>query len=253
MARDSKALRTVRDAAALTTEVETIDGRRIAVRLVVNARARAISLRIDPTRRIAIATAPSERHLKTAARFASERAGWIARELARLPQTAALAPGALAPLRGRMHALAFEPGRAGVRVEEGEPPRIVVAAPDAGLYAARLMRFFRHEARLDLCQRVSEYTAALGVAAARVHVKEIRSRWGSCSSDGGLSFSWRVILAPPFVLDYLVAHEVAHLVEMNHSRRFWAQVKKALPDFERGRAWLHEHGAALHAVGAGAA
>jgi predicted metal-dependent hydrolase len=77
----------------------------------------------------------------------------------------------------------------------------------------------------------------------------MRSRWGSCSVDGALAFSWRVILAPPFVLDYLVAHEVAHLREMNHSRRFWAQVKRCMPDYEKGRAWLNRHGAALHAVG----
>ena len=77
----------------------------------------------------------------------------------------------------------------------------------------------------------------------------MRSRWGSCSVDGVLAFSWRVILAPPFVLDYLAAHEVAHLKEMNHSRRFWAQVKLAMPDYEKGRDWLNRHGAALHAVG----
>ncbi|MDX2236541.1 MAG: M48 family metallopeptidase, partial [Hyphomonadaceae bacterium] len=89
----------------------------------------------------------------------------------------------------------------------------------------------------------------LGVRAARIAIKEIRSRWGSCTSDGALAFSWRVILAPPFVLDYLAAHEVAHLKEMNHSRRFWKAVATALPDFERGRTWLHAHGAALHAIG----
>jgi len=148
-----------------------------------------------------------------------------------------------------MHELVYEKGRAAPRIEAGDPPRLITPAPDAYLFEARLMRFFKNEAKNDLSARVAEYAAALEVKPGRIQVKEIRSRWGSCSADGVLAFSWRVILAPPFVLDYLAAHEVAHLKEMNHSRRFWAQVKKALPDYERGRAWLDAHGASLHAIG----
>jgi len=235
------------------TTVELIDGRRVDVQLMVNPRARRISVRIDPTRRMAIAVAPSKRYLKRAAQFASERGWWIAQELARLPAMITLLPGAMAPLRGVMHELAYEPGRAGARIEPGlhpdGPPRLVTPAPDMDLFAGRLLRFLKAEAKSDLSARVAQYTEALGVSAQRLQVKELRSRWGSCTSDGVLAFSWRVVLAPPFVLDYLAAHEVAHLKEMNHSRRFWAQVKKALPDFERGRAWLDAHGAALHAIG----
>lgn len=231
------------------TEIETIDGRRVAVTLVVNPRARRVSVRIDPTRRQAIATAPSRRQLKHAAQFAAERAGWIAHELARLPQGVSLAPGAKAPLRGVEHELIYEHGRSPPRIEAGAPPRIVAPAPDPALFEARLLRFFKEEARSDLIDRVAHHAVTLGVRPVRVQVKELRSRWGSCSVDGVLSFSWRVVLAPPFVLDYIAAHEVAHLREMNHSRRFWAEVRRCLPDFERGRRWLHEHGCSLHAVG----
>lgn len=111
------------------------------------------------------------------------------------------------------------------------------------------MRFFKEQARDDLVASVARHANTLGVRPTRLSVKEIRSRWGSCSVDGALSFSWRVVLAPPFVLDYLAAHEVAHLKEMNHSRRFWALVKRAIPNYDRGRTWLHQHGAGLHAVG----
>jgi predicted metal-dependent hydrolase len=231
------------------TEIETIDGRRVAVKLVINPRARHVSVRIDPTRREAIATAPSRRDLKHAAQFVAERAGWIARELARLPQGILLAPGAVAPLRGAMHELVYEHGRNAPRVEAGEPPRLIAPAPDPALFEARLVRFFKEQARIDLQACVARHAATLGVTPARIQVKELRSRWGSCSVDGVLAFSWRVVLAPPFVLDYLAAHEAAHLKEMNHSRRFWAQVRRCLPDYERGRAWLHQHGCALHAVG----
>ncbi|MEQ1616765.1 MAG: SprT family zinc-dependent metalloprotease [Terricaulis sp.] len=231
------------------TEIETIDGRRVALKLVVNPRARRVSVRIDPTRREAIATAPSSRQLKLAVRFAAERAGWIAHELERLPQGVLLAPGALAPLRGVLHELVYEYGRTPARIGAGAPhPRLVAPAPDLALFESRLLRFFKEEARADLHAAVARHAAVLGVRAARLQVKELRSRWGSCSADGVLSFSWRIVLAPPHVLEYLAAHEVAHLKEMNHSRRFWVLVRQCMPDFERGREWLHQHGCALHAV-----
>jgi predicted metal-dependent hydrolase len=232
------------------TEIETIDGRRVPVRLIVNPRARHVSVRIDPTRRQAIATAPSKRQLRHAAKFAAERAGWIVAELSRLPRGVSLAPGSFAPFRGESHELVYERGRGAPRIETGELfPRIIVPAPDIALFEARLLRFYKDQARDQFVDRVAHHAVTLGVRPARLQVKELRSRWGSCSVDGVLSFSWRLILAPPYVLDYLAAHEVAHLREMNHSRRFWAQVARCMPDFERGREWLHEHGCALHAIG----
>lgn len=230
-------------------EIETIDGRRTPVKLIVNPRARHVSVRIDPTRREAIATAPSARHLKHAAQFAAERAGWIAEELARLPRWVSLTPGAFAPFRGVDHELVFAHGRGKPRIEEGLWPRLIAPAPDLALFEARLLRFFKEQARAELIDRVAHHAVTLGVKPERIQVKELRSRWGSCSSDRVLAFSWRVILAPPFVLDYLAAHETAHLREMNHSRRFWAHVRRCIPDYEAGRQWLHEHGCGLHAIG----
>lgn len=231
------------------TEIETIDGRRVPVKLIVNPRARHVSVRIDPTRREAIATAPSKRYLKHAAQFAAERAGWIAAELSRLPRGVSLAPGSFVTFRGVEHELLTERGRGHARVEQDLIPRIVVPTLDPALFESRLMRFFKDQAREELIDRVAHHAVTLGVKPVKIQVKELRSRWGSCSVDGVLSFSWRLILAPPYVLDYLAAHEVAHLREMNHSRRFWAQVKRCIADYERGRDWLHEHGVALHAVG----
>jgi predicted metal-dependent hydrolase len=187
--------------------------------------------------------------LKHAAQFAAERAGWIAQELSRLPKGVSLAPGSFVCFRGVEHELVLERGRGHARTEHDLIPRIVVPCPDPGLFESRLLRFFKDQAREELIDRVATHSVTLGVKPVKIQVKELRSRWGSCSVDGVLSFSWRVILAPPFVLDYLAAHEVAHLREMNHSRRFWAQVKRCMADYERGRDWLHEHGCALHAVG----
>jgi len=231
------------------TEIETIDGKRVPVKLVVNPRARHVSVRIDPTRREAIATAPTKRHLKHAAQFAAERAGWIHAELARLPKGVTLQPGSFVTFQGVEHELVWERGRKPARIEADLIPRLVVPASDPALFEARLLRFFKDQAREQLIDRVAHHAVTLSVQPEKIQVKELRSRWGSCSVDGVLSFSWRLILAPPFVLDYLAAHETAHLREMNHSRRFWAHVKRCMPDYERGRDWLHEHGYALHAVG----
>jgi predicted metal-dependent hydrolase len=231
------------------TEIETIDGRRVSVKLVVNSRARRVSVRIDPTRRQAIATAPTKRHLKHAAQFAAERVGWIVHELARLPEHVALSPGAEVSLRGAPHLLAFEKGRGRARLVAGDPPTLIVPALDPALFEARVLRFLKEEARTDLIDRVAHHAVTLGVRPSRIQVKELRSRWGSCSVDGSLAFSWRIILAPSHVLDYLAAHEVAHLREMNHSGKFWAHVARCMPDYDRARDWLNAHGSALHAVG----
>jgi len=230
------------------TEIEAIDGARFPMRVTINPRARRISIRIDVMRRMAIVIAPSKRQVSRALAFAGERAGWIARELSALPAPVSFAPGARVPLRGVLHELVYEAGRQAPRVAEAGP-QLIVAAPQPDLFAGRVKRFFKAEALKELGPRVDAYCAALRVCARVVNVKEMRSRWGSCSSEGVLSFSWRVIFAPPFVLDYIAAHEVAHLREMNHSRRFWAHVGALCPGHAAARAWFRTHGAELHLIG----
>src|SRR5262245_58629186 len=181
------------------TEIETIDGRRVPVKLIVNPRARHVSVRIDPTRREAIATAPTKRHLKHAAQFAAERAGWIAAELSRLPKGVTLQPGSFVTFRGIEHELVLVRGRGHARIEHDLIPRIVVPCPDPALFESRLLRFFKEQAREELIDRVATHAVTLGVKPTKIQVKDLRSRWGSCSVDGMLSFSWRLILAPPFV------------------------------------------------------
>lgn len=234
---------------ALPECIELIDGRRVPLRVVVNPRARRISLRLDTAKREAVAVAPSQRLAPKAAAFAIDRAGWIASHLSRLPRTIPFAPGALIPLRGTPHRLVMASGRGPAHIREGDEPAIVVAAPDAETFAARVRRFLASEARRDLTLAVEAHARTLKVAWKSIAVKDTRSRWGSCSSEGSLSFSWRVVLAPAFVLSYLAAHETAHLRELNHSNRFWAHVARCMPEYEQAEAWLRKHGAALHAIG----
>jgi hypothetical protein len=112
--------------------------------------------------------------------------------------------------------------------------------------ARRVRDFLVVEARHDLESAVARYASALEVRPRKVSLRDTRSRWGSCSSAGSLSFSWRLVMAPSFVLDYLAAHEVAHLLHMNHSAAFWATVAGSCPDSGRAEAWLEANGASLH-------
>jgi hypothetical protein len=113
----------------------------------------------------------------------------------------------------------------------------------------RVTRYLKKQAKIDLTRSVNRHTEVLGVEYKVISVKDTRSRWGSCTADGQLSFSWRLIMAPPKVLDYVAAHECAHLLEMNHSAKFWTHVSRCVPDWKRQRAWLRTHGAGLQSAG----
>lgn len=225
------------------------DGRKVPVRLEINPRAKRIILRLDRGNRQGVAVAPGKRFLADAAAFAAERAGWLADQLDGAPDGLPFEEGATFPLRGETCTVTAEGKGRIARLDPG-PPQVLSApgAPDA--LSARVTRFLKKEARAALEDAVTRHCETLSVCASRISVKDTRSRWGSCTSDGRLSFSWRLICAPPDVLDYVAAHECAHLIEMNHSPAFWAQVAKCRPDWKRQRAWLRASGEHLHAIGA---
>jgi predicted metal-dependent hydrolase len=128
--------------------------------------------------------------------------------------------------------------------------QLLCVAGEAPHVPRRVRDYLKREARKELERASRAAAAALGVAVKRISIRDQTSRWGSCSTTGVLSYSWRLIMAPPFVLDYLAAHEAAHLVEMNHSRRFWRLVEGIYPDVRRAKAWLDAHGGDLHRYGA---
>jgi predicted metal-dependent hydrolase len=124
--------------------------------------------------------------------------------------------------------------------------RIEVAGEPAH-FSRRLLEWLKVECKKDLAAASTAYAEAMGVAFHKISVRDQTSRWGSCSTTGQLSYSWRLILAPPFVLDYVAAHEVAHLKHMNHGPKFWALVGRYCADFQRARSWMRRHGKELHA------
>lgn len=221
-------------------------GVELAVDLRRSARARRLSLRIGPSGAVVL-TVPARCPAREMHRFLDAQRTWLSRHLARVPAPVPFAPGAAVPLRGTPHALIHVAGaRRVVWVEAGS----ICVSGAAAHFGRRVGDWLRREARADLAARCHAHAATLGRDIARIGVRDTVSRWGSCSSTGALSFSWRLVLAPPAVLDYVAAHEVSHLAEPHHGPAFWSVVRTLCPDFAGARDWLRREGAALHRYGA---
>ena len=208
-----------------------------------SARARRLSLRVSGLDGSVTLTLPPRVPVAEGLAFARERADWIAAARARVPQACRVVPGARLPVEGVERRIMAGPPRGAIRLEEAE-----LWVPGHPAQAgARVAAFLRILARDRLAVAVDRHAAVLGRPVAAISLRDTRSRWGSCTAAGALMFSWRLAMAPPEVLDYVAAHEVAHLAEMNHSYRYWAVVRRLLPGYEAPRRWLKAQGHALHA------
>ena len=214
--------------------------------------ARRYTLRVQAATRDIVVTMPTRGSLKEAAAFAQKHGAWIATRLSRLPQTVPFADGMVIPLRGTPHRILHRPHLRGtVWTETGaDGGNVLCVTGGAPHINRRIMRYLKKEARRDLEAASRSYAGTIGAKIKRITVRDQSSRWGSCSSTGALSYSWRLIFAPPFVLDYLAAHEVAHLIEMNHSPRFWRLLAQMSPDMKQAKVWLDVNGTDLHRYGA---
>jgi len=221
------------------------------VRVRRHRQARRYTLRIHSVTREVVLTMPPRGSLKQASAFAQKHGAWIAARLERLPKAAPFADGAVVPLRGLDTRIVHRRGvRGTVWLETGRDGERLLCVAGAEPHIPRRVRdYLKREAKADLDTASQCAADALGVTIKRVSIRDQSSRWGSCSTTGVLSYSWRLILAPAFVLDYLAAHEVAHLIEMNHSRRFWKLVERICPHMVRAKNWLDAHGTELHRYG----
>lgn len=210
-----------------------------------NARARRYTLRLDRRGDGAVVTIPRRGTIAEAKAFVARHADWIAERLAARPEMAEV-PVAV-PIRGVVHrVISTGLPRGRIRLlalEDGPTLEVPGEAPHV---RRRLSDHLKKEARADLASAVARHAATLGVRPQAIRLKDTTSRWGSASARGVLAFSWRLIMAPPFVLDYVAAHEVAHLKEMNHSDRFWAICERLCPATGAAKAWLKKNGAGLH-------
>ncbi|MGO8777529.1 MAG: M48 family metallopeptidase [Rhodomicrobium sp.] len=259
------------------TPILRVPGVGCNVELRRSTRAKRFSLKVSHTERSAILTLPNRGRLEDANAFLARHADWLKRQLERLPDPIPFTDGAIVPVRGAFHRLKFAgaqrncgivsilhdslqpaetPGfslspslRGPCCVSPGVALPQICISGDLDHAPRRFSDWLRSEVRRDIAVSVAKHAKMLACTPKRIAVRDQATRWGSCSTSGTLSFSWRLIFAPPFVLDYVAAHEVAHMREMNHSPRFWRLVKEAAPATQNARIWLKTHGAELHRFG----
>jgi predicted metal-dependent hydrolase len=217
--------------------------------------ARRMTLRVSRTQRAVIVTLPMQCDLKQAGDFLSTHLDWVRERLTTMPAPEPFADGGLVMLRGVPHRIIFlGPRHRGLPVQrvctpEGTPDELRVSG-ETEFAPRRLRDWLLAQAKHDLAERVREHATRLGLRPGKITVRDQTSRWGSCSSNGNLSFSWRLVMAPPQILDYVAAHEVAHLAEMNHGKRFWRLVRQTCPHTDNAKRWLQLYGLDLHRYGA---
>lgn len=224
-----------------------IDGREAPVELRRLARARRITLALDAKSGGFRLTLPPHVGEREALAFLHAQNDWVRRALARLPDATPFTDGAVLPILGVARVIRHCPeAKRGVWLEEGA----VCVSGDAAHLERRLTDFLRRLADREIAPRAVAMAGRLGIRIGRVSMRDQKSRWGSCSASGDIRFNWRLICAPPAVMDYVVAHEVAHLVHLNHSPAFWRVVSSLCPDWKRHRTWLRTSGAGLLRLGA---
>ncbi len=215
----------------------------VEITLRRSARARRFSLRVSTHDGRVTLSLPLRARETEAMAFARAQEGWIRQALDRMPPHQGVQTGALIPIEGALWRLEPTPGRR-VLLDAGR----VLVPGDAAQLGTRLAAFLKVMARERLLAASDHYAALIGRKVNRVTLRDTRSRWGSCTADGALMYSWRLIMAPPSVLNYVAAHEVAHMVEMNHAPAFWAVVERLFPDWQSERAWLRTQGRALQTI-----
>jgi len=220
-----------------------VAGRILPVVLRRTAQAKRMTMRLAPDGSEVRITLPTWGRTAEALDFAQRRAGWLAGQLAAVPERTVLGHGSALAYLGEARTVHHDPAAPRrVRVSE---QHFHVGGPAESL-APRLTRWLQGEAKRLLAEDLAHYCAVAGQPVPRLMLSSARRRWGSCAHDGTIRINWRLIMAPPEVLDYVAAHEVAHLAQMNHSPAFWAEVARLFPGHLEARRWLKTHGATLH-------
>jgi predicted metal-dependent hydrolase len=226
-----------------------IGGKSVSVKVRLNPRARRLIVKVHPSTGEIAVVAPSERSVNRALDFARQEEDWIAGRLAKVPTPVTFEPGNSILFKGESYIIRMAPAeRGGVWIDNDAAKPALRVSGRSEHAPRRIEDWLKREARKHVSRRVQAHATALDVKPRRITVRDAASRWGSCSTSGAMSFSWRLILAPNFVLNYVAAHEVAHLREMNHSRRFWRLVDQLVGprEAEEAQAWLRKNGSELH-------
>lgn len=212
-----------------------------------HAQARRLVLRLNASGTGVLVTVPNGVSRLKALEFTARSREWIEERVRQRGGLIRLEPGQALPYRGVPHDIRHVASRRGLVTVDSAQGLIHVPGEEAHV-KRRLLDFLKRAAREELTRASQRYAAMMGVSYRRITIRDQRSRWGSCSAAGDLSYSWRLILAPDYVLDYVAAHEVAHLRHLDHSQRFWRLVLTHCPNAARARNWLRTNGQDVHRV-----
>lgn len=213
----------------------------IAVNVKSSARARRLSLRVSRLDGLVSLTVPKNCNERDALAFLTERENWLRKHIGDVKPKTSVQIGQALLYGGVETPILSAPGKR-ARLQDG----VFQVPSDPDITGVRLKALLKVKARDTLAAASDHYAAKVGRSYARLSLRDTRSRWGSCSADGVLMYSWRLIMAPVDVLNYVAAHEVSHLVEMNHSSAFWEIVGELMPDYSVHRRWLRDNGDMLH-------
>lgn len=224
-----------------------IGGKSLPIAFRRHVRARRLVLRLNSEGTGATVTVPRGVTRATAIAFLERSHSWLAKQLEERGNNIRLRPGNAIPLHGCTHEIRHIASRRGT-VTLDPVAKLIHVPGELPHVPRRLVDWMKAEARKDLTAASQKYAGLMGLSYRRISIRDQRSRWGSCSASGDLSFSWRLILTPPYVLDYVAAHEVAHLKHMNHGRAFWRLVLTHCKDAPEAKRWLKAHGHGVHRV-----
>lgn len=223
-----------------------IGGNVCALRINRSAQAKRMKLQVKATREVVLVL-PKRVALKRGLAFAAGEYAWICEQVGRLEKPVPLVPGNYLPILGEEHQIVHVPKARGyVWQEEG---KLFVTGGEEHV-SRRVTDWSKKEIKKIITVKTEKYAQELQVDFRRISIRDQKSRWGSCSSDGNLNFSWRLILMPEEIVDYVVAHEVAHLRHMDHSPQFWNVLQKVCPKMDENKNWLKKHGTSMHKYGA---
>ena len=227
-------------------EIILPSGRPTTIKIRRSSRAQRIVLRILPSTGQAELVLPRHVSEQKGISFLYQKTNWLDGRLMKYLEPIPFKDGETVPFLGESITIFHSHSFQGDIHREGD--KLIVAGPKVSL-SKTIHDWYRRESGAEITRRVKKKSKMLDRTYGRLTIRDTKSRWGSCSSKGNLNFSWRIVMAPPYALDYLVAHEVAHLVEMNHSMRFWSIVESLFDEFQRGRLWLRQNGHELHRYG----
>lgn len=228
----------------MTAELIQLDDPDITVAVRRSKRARRLTLTVPHDGGPPRVTAPPRVALSEIRMFLLRQGDWLQQAMDRAPAPEVVQIGGRVPVAGRMLEITERTGPRRPPFVEGD--RLIIQGGDSAAAGKRVEVWLKEVARTALTPIAEDCADAVGGRIGKITMRDTKGRWGSCSSDGNLNFSWRLAMAPPAVLDYVAAHEAAHLIEMNHGPRFWALVEGLRPDWRDQRTWLRKEGGALH-------